>query len=196
LLYFITSHWTIIKDFASILQSIGVVVGLLVGGYWTYRLFIQNRQKYPRANLTHKIFHTKLHENKIFLRVKIIISNIGNVLICFNSGFTRISQISPVCNDVVNSINDFQKKIEHEIEWSMIDKKEIDAKKEKCEIEPGESDEIYFDFLIDSDVEIVNIYSYFANIKKKSICGSLFKKERPIGWQITTIYNLKEASNV
>lgn len=53
--YFTSIRWNVIKDFASVVQSLGIYIGLIVGGYWTYRVFIQNRQKYPRANLTHKM---------------------------------------------------------------------------------------------------------------------------------------------
>ena len=86
----------------------------------------------------------------------------------------------------------------------MLEKKEANEIKQNCEIEPGESDEICFDYLIDTGVEIINIYSYFSNFKKKSmfrifnrfhICRRVLKK-RDIGWQITTIYNLKEIDNV
>ena len=112
-------------------------------------------------------------------------------LICLESGFTRINQILPLADEINNLDNG-----KREIEWPMLEKKEINEKKEDCEIEPGESDEICFDFLIDTDVEIINIYSYLSNIKKKSKLYKLFKKERDIGWPITTIYNLKEPKNV
>lgn len=172
------------------MQSLGVIIGIIVGGYWTYRGFVQNRQKYPRANLSHKIFFIELPNNKKYLQVKVIITNIGNVLICLECGFTRITQILPFEED----INEFDS-IECEIEWPMIDKKSISSGNKKCEIEPGESDELNFDFIIDSDINLINIYSYFSNIKKKSIFSKMIKRERDIGWQITTIYNLKEITN-
>ena len=191
--------WNVAKDFASVLQSFGILIGIFIGGWWTYRLFVQNRQKYPRANLSHKISYVKLPNNKIYLQIKVIIANVGNVLICIESGFSRISQILPLAREFNNLNNS-----EREIEWPMLEKKEANEIKQNCEIEPGESDEICFDYLIDTGVEIINIYSYFSNFKKKSmfrifnrfhICRRVLKK-RDIGWQITTIYNLKEIDNV
>lgn len=190
--YFDLIDWSVAKDFAATLQSFGILIGLFWGGIWTYRLFIQNRQKYPRANLSHKINQTRIDDDKIILQVKVIITNIGNVLICLRSGFTRISQVRPSCEEVVDSIKKIEEKSCHEIPWPMIDKKEISAKKDDCEIEPGESEEICFDFVIDGDVETVYVYSYFANVKKKSLFRKIIKKSRDIGWKLTSIYNLKE----
>lgn len=193
--------WSVAKDFASALESFGIFIGIIIGGWWTYRLFVQNRQKYPRANLTHKIFYSKLPNNKIYIQIKVVIANIGNVLICLEPGFTRISQILPLVDEIDNS--------EREIEWPMLDKKDVVYEKKNCEIEPGENDEMCFDFLIDPDVELINIYSHFSNVKKKSrfllfvkkikikfIIKFIEKRIRPIGWQITTIYDLKEIKHV
>jgi len=171
--YFNLIDWNVAKDFASTLQSFGILFGLIVGGWWTYRAFIQNRQKYPRANLSHKIFHIKLPNNKIYLQVKIIIANVGNVLINLESGFTRITQILPLPEDTTNMFDNNKR----EIEWPMLNKKATIYEKKNCEIEPGESDEINFDFILNSDVQLVNIYSYFSNIKKKSRFYKLFKKQ-------------------
>ena len=199
--YFNSIDWNVTKNFASVLQSYGILLGLFVGGYWTYRLYRQYRQKYPRVNLSHKIFYTKLPNNKIYLQVKVIIANVGNVLINLESGFTRITQILPLVEEIDNS--------RREIEWPMLYQKEITIEKKNCEIEPGESDEICFDFLINPDVELINIYSHFNNVKKKSrfllfvkkikikyIIKFVEKRIRPLGWATTTIYDLREVEHV
>lgn len=175
-------------DFSAIKDLI-ISLGVIFGGLWTYLLFIKNRQIYPRANISHEIFHINLPNKRIFLRVKTVITNIGNVLISLDSGFTRVSQILPVCREAAECIENY--KIEnkrHEIEWPMIDKKEMS--KNKCEIEPGERDELIFDFLLADDLEQIMVYSYFANTQKKQKKFSC-QRDREIGWPITTICNLK-----
>lgn len=175
-----------IKDYISIIQSIIVSIGVLVGGYWTYWLFIKNRQKYPRANIIHIISHKTLDDGQAFLRVMTEIHNSGNVLISLVSGKTRLQQVLPMSDDMKKHINDYKindKNEKNEIEWPEICEKEIKWDKGKCEIEPGEKDQMCYDFIIDPDVETISIYSYFQNIEKKT---------KNMGWGITTIYNIKK----
>ena len=183
LLNFIYIYSEEIKDILVAIQSFIVSVGVIVGGIWTYRLFIRNRQKYPRSNLSHNILHKCLPDGQIFLRVETEIQNSGDVLISLLSGETRTQQILPISDDTVKDINDFKlKNDKKEIEWPSISEKEIKWDKGKCEIEPGEKDQICFDFIIDSNVTDLLVYSFFKNIKK----------QKNLGWGITTIYNIKE----
>lgn len=46
----------------------------------------------------------------------------------------------------------------------------------------GETDELHFDFVVDSDVQVVVIYSYLKNVKKR---------RREIGWNVTLVYDLR-----
>ncbi|MCH7733085.1 MAG: hypothetical protein IIB44_11370 [Candidatus Marinimicrobia bacterium] len=56
------------------------------------------------------------------------------------------------------------------------------GKDEQIEIEPNEDDEILCDFLIDKDIQTIQVYSYLKNAEKPG---------RDIGWGITTIHDLK-----
>lgn len=58
--------------------------------------------------------------------------------------------------------------------------------KGELEIEPGESDHVYFDCIINSEPEVIEVYSYFKNIKKHW---------RDIGWPLTTVYDLRSHNN-
>jgi hypothetical protein len=44
------------------------------------------------------------------------------------------------------------------------------------EIEPGESEQLHYDFLVDKAIKTVLVYSYFQNIQKN----------RRLGWSLTT----------
>ncbi len=54
------------------------------------------------------------------------------------------------------------------------------------EIEPGESDEAQFDFLLDEKVEMIVLYSHFTNKKKHA-------GEKSFGWHKTTLFDLRDA---
>jgi len=57
----------------------------------------------------------------------------------------------------------------------------IQKKREKpIEIEPGEYDELDFEFIIESNIKLIRVYSFFLN---------QHKRENEIGWSISDIYS-------
>jgi len=57
--------------------SIATVVAVIVGGWWTYSLFIKEREEYPHANIELKLSHVALSERVNLLRIAIELSNTG-----------------------------------------------------------------------------------------------------------------------
>lgn len=170
------------------LQSLLAMSAIVVGGFWTYRLFVQRRQRYPRANITQQIAHYPLANNKVLLRATVRICNEGEILLSLLSGFSRVQQMIPCADELCEDLekrDDKDGQCEPEAEWPLLRERKLKFKKGEREIEPGESDELHFDFVIDSDVEVIVIYSYLKNAKKR----------RPeIGWNVTSIYDLRSGS--
>ena len=74
--------------------------------------------------------------------------------------------------------------------WPLaVDQKEKEWSKGSRELEPGESDQVHFDFLLGRDVETIIVYSYFRNAKK-------FGRKEELGWQITNVYDSKKWSKL
>jgi len=170
------------------LQLLIMSIAIVVGGIWTYILFVRKRQKYPRANITHRVEHLPISDGKTLLRVVVNISNEGEILLSLVSGFTRVQQMMPWPPELLESIKrdkEFVKEGQTEVEWPLLDQRDLAFAKGKREIEPGETDELPFDFIIDSKVQIVVLYSYLKNKRKR-------KPE--IGWNTTSIYDLRPAS--
>src|SRR5438128_12098375 len=63
-------------------------------------------------------------------------------------------------------------------EWGLLQKRDLPVGF-VLEIEPGETDQIEFDFLIPPDVQRILVYSHLANPKKETA-----------GWNLNTIYEL------
>jgi len=179
-----------IKDLSAAVQSIIISIGVIFGGWWTYWIFYKNRQIYPRANISHEISHKTGIGDRIYLRVAVKISNDGNVVIRLNNCDIRIQQIKPVNDDINKSVKGHcQKKKreefwDNEIKWPTIDRINGCWEKEKIEIESGESDQFYFDFMLDSKIETILIYTYITNLKKK--------KKTELGWSLSTMYDIKK----
>ena len=169
---------TLAKDFLT-------GVAIILGGIWTYILFIRTRQKFPRANIIHDIKHLSLPNDKTLLHIDIRLSNVGDVLLSLASGEVRVQQVLPLPDELANIIEkgeDPVKDEEREIEWPLIGERSCSWKKDDFEVEPGESDNLLFDFIIEKEVKVVEVYSYFQNIKKRPT---------DIGWNLTTVYDLR-----
>lgn len=173
------------KKILDIGQSAVTIIAIILGGCWTYRLFIKKRESYPRANVENEISHYDLNSNLFLLHVKVKIKNIGDVLLSIKEMEIRVQQILPIHNEISGSINISNKvktREKDEIPWPMLDGKIQNYESKLYEIEPGESDESPFDFIIDKNLEVIEVYSYFQNIKKE---------ERDLGWGCTSIYKLE-----
>lgn len=172
------------KDLSAIVQAVFTVAAIIGGGFWFYK----RRQRYPRADVTHSITHKALPNGKLLLHVTVTISSKGEVLLSLISGVTRIQQVLPLPSSVLDTINkglDPVKKGQTEVEWPLIEERKPKWKEGKIEIEPGESDHIDCDFILEGSVKTIEVYSYFKNASKPG---------KEIGWQLTTVYDLSIAS--
>jgi hypothetical protein len=169
------------------LAPLATTLALLIGGYWTWRLYQLNRQSYPRAQLSHHIMHRGISDKKVLLRVGLVIENQGNVLLPLRCVETWVQQMQPWTDDFLELVQggDPVRDGETEVRWRLIGEREIRFRKREEEIEPGERDEIHFDFVIDGKPETVLIYTYLENHAKR---------RRTVGWRVTSVYELRTPS--
>lgn len=174
------------KQIAEILESLVTIAAIIVGGVWTYWLFVKKRQKYPHAKTIHEVVHKYLPGKKLWIRVTVTITNLGDVLLSLTSGEVFVQQILPLISSSEESVKLLEKEqkekdvVCREIEWPGY-VREFKWEKERFEIEPGESDQISCDFILDDGVKTIRVYSYLKNVSKG---------KREIGWRLTTIYNI------
>src|SRR5438067_414425 len=65
------------KDRINTVQSLVTVLALCVGAFWTYRLFIEQRQSYPRLKVEHQIQHWDISRDQVLLSVNEVLTNTG-----------------------------------------------------------------------------------------------------------------------
>ena len=70
-----------------------------------------------------------------------------------------------------------------EASWPLIAEHERTWAKDKPELEPGESDELGVDFFIGPSEEILFIYAYLQNVKKK-------RGKKELGWPVSGFYEI------
>lgn len=166
------------------IQSLVIIAAIVVAGLWTYVLFIRTRQKFPRADVSHLIEHRAISNNSLHVRITIRIANRGDVLLSLVSGQIRLQQILPPPAEVLNVIQQGGDPVgegDTEIQWPLLHERELIKKGNDIEIEPNEDDEITCDFVIDSNLQTIQVYTYLKNETKR---------KREIGWSRTTVYDL------
>lgn len=182
------------EQFAS-LESAFKMCALVVGGFWTYLLFVRKRQTYPRAKLNHRIFATPISDSKTLLRVTAEIRNEGDVLMQLSSGFTSIQRIKPWPDGLSSHAapaTTEENVIKTEFDWPTLEKVSVKFGAGTQEIEPKESDELHWDIVIDSSAEIVLVYTYIRNTEKKFRIKHWSQRVKEIGWSVSSIYDLKK----
>lgn len=176
--------WDKLDTISGCISAFFEIVAIIVGGIWTYKLFVRRRQKYPRAKIEHRITDRPIADGKVLVHVVVTISNMGEVLISLVSAETWIQKVLPLSPRLMKSINEGEDLVEEdktEIQWPLIESRQEKWKKGECQIEPGEPDESRYDFVIDQDIQTIRVYSYYQNATER---------KREIGWQLATIYDL------
>ena len=173
-----------IEQIVTIVRDVVTVLAIFAGGAWSYKLFVQKRQKYPRASIVHQITHRHIGHDKVLLHVEVAVSNTGDVLIGLVDSATVVSQVLPLPTEVgerVAAMQDPVKEPKTDIDWPILASRENRWAKHKCEIEPGESQGIQRDFILADDIRSVHVYSYVVNEEKRP---------EELSWDVTTLYDI------
>ncbi len=103
--------------------------------------------------MTHKVIHKEIDDGKNLLHVDIMIYNIGEVLLQIKDVNTIVSQVLPLHKEISNLIEngkDLIKEGASDIEWPEIGSRAIKFREDPCEVEPGETQSLQCDFLLDA----------------------------------------------
>jgi hypothetical protein len=172
-------HWKLIAEAS---QATLTGVAIVVAGIWTYRLFVKQREPYPKANVEHRVAHWKLGERTV-VRLTVRITNVSGVVLSLPILQARLQQLLPMSSGTIDELLALEVPTgESEIPWPLLAERTCDWSDALREVEPGETEECHFDFLIASDVAAVMVYSYLKNHSKRG---------REIGWNTTTVCSLR-----
>ncbi len=163
------------------LETAATVIAIIVGGIWSYLLFVRQRLRYPAANIAHEISTIGITEKHILVNVAASIENKGKVLLRLTSCFTRLQRIRPLDEDfslIMESRGDLVEDGETEVDWPLLGVRDFCHEGGMIELEPGEKEELVADFVIGRDVRAIVAYTYVKNMTKPG---------REIGWSRTTI---------
>jgi hypothetical protein len=166
---------------AQIADIIVKILAIAIGGWWTYKAFIQKRQKYPRAAVSHELAAWPLGTEGFVLHISLKIQNTGDVLIQVRGGSLRVYALDRHNTSwlLLPHMPMIPPDAKPEFKWRRLGKHLLP---QDCEIEPGETDYFPYEVYIPNRSTKVKIYSHVSNATKHN---------KRIGWNRTTIHNLK-----
>jgi uncharacterized membrane protein YciS (DUF1049 family) len=174
-----------LKYLSDIIQAIIICAGIIIGGLWTYFLFIRQRLGLPKLEIELSVNEVLLSEETKLIHVELKLLNVGSVVLTSNLAEVRLRQIVPIPSNVEDLIKgelDPVPQDKTEIEWPMLAERNWNWDQGKFEIEPGEGDSLHADFITPIEIKTAEFYFFIANSKKEG---------QGIGWTLTSIYHFK-----
>jgi hypothetical protein len=175
-------------------------VAIIVAGLWTYERFIktkkETREDYPYPKIMHRIEDHDLGGGNVYLSVFVTVTNEGKTRLSLDTAKIHVRQVIPLTEGMMKLINeairkDGEKAVQdgdvtnklfidsgQRLGWNTLGNRAGNQLRETFkELEPGQTREIQFDFLLlSNEAKIVEVISYF-NHKESS-------------WELTTLYPL------
>jgi len=194
-------------EFATAAESWAKIIAILVAGLWTYLLFVRQRQRYPRATAIQSAIARDLDDKRRVLTVRVALTNIGQRLIQVDYVTVVVQQLAPLrpvsIESAIASHNPLDAAGRREILWYRIAHRRTGFETHHLEIEPGEAEEIDFDFVIARSVSTIKVQTHIENVLKRDsprdwlrrlLAGStrisVRSANRCLGWQCTTYHSL------
>jgi len=173
---------------AELINHILTSVGVVVGAFWSYHLFIKNRQKYPKAEIDHKI-EIKDIENGEFQLITLIITikNISQILLPIEEYNIEIFKVIPSL-ELSDKIEKgyFNKYPSYEIPSNESIFKVTKKTKSNMEIEPTEKILLAHNVVIPKGLQTISVHSVVYNPSKS---------KKQFVWNNITIHDLITISN-
>jgi hypothetical protein len=190
------SDW---KDLAAIVQALVTAVAVVIAAVWTYNLHVLKRQSHPRAVLTQQMTHRTLTDGPNGVRLvhlRVDVSNPGEVLLYLVSGTAWIQRILPMAPDDESVLltPDAVAEGHTMVAWPGA----APVRHERWDpgdlvIEPGETQEFEYDFIVPLSLRTVRAYAYYKNASARPWWRCWGRNEE-IGWHIATLYDLSETA--
>jgi len=183
------------KEKLEIAQAIVTTAAVIVGGWWTYSLFIKEREEFPHANIELKLSHVALSDQANLLRVGIELTNSGKSLMKIGKSIIRVQQILPLLpcpkdgacavNDVDAAVKQVDRK-DDRFPWELIAERN-ETFTPPFDVEPGEKQSVDYEFATSSEAKVVRVYAYFRNDQRSTDGGE-------VGWETSSYYDFRAST--
>jgi hypothetical protein len=150
------------------LNHLLTAVGVVIGAFWTYHLFVKNRQKYPKAEIEHKIeIRDILDENFQLITLLITVKNISQILLPVEEYSIEIFQILPAIDlKDKNEKGYFNQSKSLELPNNSSIFKVTKKTKSNMEIEPTEKVLLAHSVVVPKGIQTISVHSVVHNPSK------------------------------
>jgi hypothetical protein len=175
-----------------VVSNVATAAAIFVGAIWAYWRFLRERTRWPRAALSLQLVERPLDPETTLLAVKLLVTNEGRGLMKLSELRFDLYRVRPLGEEMGAKISAGCAYVDDHLDaaWPLIEQqRRAWEKKDRPQLEPGESDEYCCDFFLDSAEETVFLYAYLDNVKR----GKL--RRRPIGWTLSAFHDLQKTPN-
>ena len=183
-----------VADAARIIQTIGILVAVCVGGVFAYQRLQVFRTFEPHLTISHKVSHRNIGDSYVHIDVTATLHNSSKVQVELREGFSLLQLVAPVSDEHIEAIYDARLEDQsnvQQLQWATLDEIHREWESGELVVEPGASHPETYEFIILNDVTSVMTYTYFYNPRFSSGANSAE------GWVVTTVYDIvdKEESD-
>ena len=174
------AEWKVI---ASIVQSLTTSLALIVGGIWAYFRFESNRFGYPKLVISISPQRTELPGKMQLISVSVTVENVGETRYWSNRAELRLRQIAPLLPSIAARLKEPYDPVDTEtklITWPTVFLRKWEWGQATFEVEPGETETLYSDFVVDETITVFQLYFFLENSPKGEI-----------GWRCIKVCDVK-----
>jgi hypothetical protein len=170
-IFFRSRDWPLTAEAFS---NVAQILALLVGGLWTYRVFVRQRLDWKRACLQHEVTILSRSQDWMVIRVRVCIQNIGSVVIVFAHGSTQIFQVSPVSEQIAKIVAGEAAQVGEslvkrtKLPWPKLVLYDYPLQDDEFILEPGETGSLYCEFSLPAKVESILVRTELPYNSSKS----------------------------
>lgn len=172
-----------VKEIAGLIQSLLTILAVIIGAGWALWEFGLKRVSTPKLVIEHRVTSLRVSDDYRLIHLSVRHENKGETLVHLDSADIRIQRVLPLPKRVRDSIASGQSPAADGgvvIAWPMLCRLNQST---SAELEPSESHELTYEFVIPAYVDVLKVYSYFRNSEKTRDDGE-------IGWAQTSIYSV------
>jgi hypothetical protein len=173
------------KNFAELVQSYATVIALIIGGAWTYSLFIKQRTGEPKLEVSTSVSVVTSIPSKRIVVVDEKLKNSGTVPVVLRRGKVVLRQIVPPPPEALALLSDPAATVIKPDRDAAVWNAQVEDRSSwnagEFQIEPAESDQIHTEFVIPCSIEVVAVIAFVSD-----------QESGGVGWNTTSLVDLKK----
>ena len=170
------------SDVQATVTSVAILAG---GAFAVFKLQIF-RTFEPHLTITQEVSHRPVGDSYTHVVVTATLHNGSRVRVDLREGVFRLQQVHPISDEGVEQLDAqvFVSREARQFQWPTLDQSTRRWGENEASVEPGESHQETCEFIVNSDVKCVLIYTYIYNARHPQRAAS------PEGWNATTVHDI------